>query len=163
MRSLVCNEGGMLTDPFRTNQLTSTIIGAAIRVHRATGPGLLESAYVACFEFELRDTGLSVVLQHPIPLHYRNIRLNTVYRADMMIEDTVLVEVKAVDSLAPIHTAQMVTYLKLSEKPVGLLINFNAGVLKDGLKRIVNPRLLKRELAVMEGVPSPAPNPSSPE
>lgn len=129
----------MLIDPFSTNRLTSIIIGGAIRVHRATGPGLLESVYFPCLLFEVRQSGLAVVTQWPIPLVYRGIHLEAGYRADMLVEDTVLVELKSVDSLSPIHTAQMLTYLKLSGKPVGLLINFNVPVVKDGIKRILNP------------------------
>ena len=94
---------------------------------------------------ELQESGLSVVLQCPIALVYRDIRLDAGYRADMLVEDTVLVELKSVESLAPIHTAQMLTYLKLSGKPVGLLINFNVPVLKDGVKRILNPDMRNRE------------------
>lgn len=139
----------MLTDPFSTNRITSTIIGGAIRVHRATGPGLLESAYSPCLGFELRESGLSVALQYPIPLVYRGICLDADYRADMLV-DTVLVELKSVESLAPIHTAQMLTYLKLSSKPVGLLINFNVPVLKDGVKRILNPEMVRNERALAE-------------
>ena len=133
----------MLTDPFSTNRITSTIIGAAIRVHRATGPGLLESVYLPCLAFELRESSLSVSLQYPIPLVYRGIHVDAGYRADMLVDDTVIVELKSVESLAPIHTAQMLTYLKLSRKPVGLLINFNVPVLKDGVKRVLNPEMLK--------------------
>jgi GxxExxY protein len=135
----------MLTDPFGTNPITSSIIGCAIRVHRETGPGLLESAYFSCMVFELKEARLSVLLQYPIPLVYRGIHLNAGYRADMLVDDTVLVELKSVESLAPIHTAQMLTYLKLSRKPVGLLINFDVPVLKDGVERILNPEMLKRE------------------
>jgi GxxExxY protein len=153
----------MLTDPFSTNRITSTIIGAAIRVHRVTGPGLLESAYVPCLVFELQNAGLSVAVQHPIPLVYRDIRMDAVYRADMLVDDTVLVELKSVESLAPIHTAQMLTYLKLSSKPVGLLINFNASVLKNGLKRILNPEMVKPGQASSEGGISRPPDPSFPE
>ena len=153
----------MLTDPFSTNRITSTIIGAAIRVHRVTGPGLLESAYVPCLVFELQNAGLSVAVQHAIPLVYRDIRLDAVYRADMLVDDTVLVELKSVESLAPIHTAQMLTYLKLSSKPVGLLINFNASVLKNGLKRILNPEMVKPGQASSEGEASRPPDPSFPE
>ena len=131
----------MLTDPFNTNRLTSTIIGAAIRVHRVTGPGLLESVYLPCHVFELREAGLVVQTQWPIPLVYRGIHLEAGYRADMLVNNVVLVELKSVDALSAIHTAQMLTYLKLSGKPVGLLINFNVPVLKDGVKRIVNPSL----------------------
>jgi GxxExxY protein len=133
----------MLTDPFSTNRITSTIIGAAIRVHRATGPGLLESAYFPCLLFELQEAGLATLLQHPIPLVYRGIRLDAGYRADMLVDDTVLVELKSIEALAPIHTAQMLTYLKLSGKPAGLLINFNVPMVKDGIKRMLNPNMLK--------------------
>ena len=129
----------MLTDPFSTNRITSTIIGSAIKVHRATGPGLLESAYFPCLLYELQECKLSVSVEYPIPLVYRSVRLDAAYRADMLVEDTVIVELKSVDSFAAIHTAQMLTYLKLSQKPVGLLMNFNVPVLKQGIKRIVNP------------------------
>ena len=142
----------MLTDPFGTNRITSTIIGAAIRVHRATGPGLLESAYFPCLRFELQEAGLVIFPQYPIPLTYRGIRLDAGYRADMLVDDTVLVELKSVETLAPIHTAQMLTYLKLSGKPAGLLINFNVPVVKYGIKRILNAQMLK------PGQP-PAPSP----
>jgi len=133
----------MLIDPFDTNRITSTIIGCAIRVHRATGPGLLESAYTPCLVFELQEARLSIALQYCIPLIDRGIELAASYRADMLVEGLVLVELKAVESLSPIHTAQMLTYLKLSKKPVGLVINFNVPVLKNGIKRVVNPELLK--------------------
>ena len=113
-----------------------------MRVHRVTGPGLLESVYLPCHVFELRADGLVVQTQWPIPLVYRGIRLEAGYRADMLVNDVVLVELKSVDALSPIHTAQMLTYLKLSRKPVGLLINFNVPVLKQGVKRIVNPDLV---------------------
>jgi GxxExxY protein len=135
----------MLIDPFSTNRLTSVIIGGAIRVHKATGPGLLESVYFPCLLFEVRQSGLAVVTQWPIPLVYRGIHLEAGYRADMLVEDTVLVELKSVDALSPIHTAQMLTYLKLSRKPVGLLINFNVPVLKDGVKRILNPGIAQAD------------------
>jgi len=135
----------MLTDPFQTNRITSTIIGRAIRVHRATGPGLLESAYSPCLVLELQEAGLSVAVQHAIPLIYRGINLDVGYRADMLVDQTVLLELKSVESLGPIHTAQMLTYLKLSGKPVGLLINFNVPVLKNGVKRILNPDMVKSE------------------
>jgi len=131
----------MLTDPFSTNRLTSTIIGAAIKVHRETGPGLLESVYLPCLTFEVRQCGLVVETQWPIPLVYRGIHLEAGYRADMLVGDTVIVELKCVEALAPIHTAQMLTYLRLARKPVGLLINFNVPVLKDGVKRILNSNM----------------------
>ena len=96
---------------------------------------------------ELQESGLSVHLQFPIPLSYRENRLDAGYRADMLVQETVLVELKSVEALAPIHTAQMLTYLKLSGKPVGLLINFNVPVLKDGVKRILNPDMRNSERA----------------
>jgi GxxExxY protein len=155
----------MLTDPFGTNRITSTIIGAAIRVHRATGPGLLESAYFPCLRFELQEAGLVIFPQYPIPLTYRGIRLDAGYRADMLVDDTVLVELKSVETLAPIHTAQMLTYLKLSGKPAGLLINFNVPVVKDGIKRVLNAEMLKTAQASPEPVEesggvAKTPNPS---
>jgi GxxExxY protein len=152
----------MLIDPFSTNRLTSTIIGGAIRVHKATGPGLLESVYFPCLLFEVRQSGLAVVTQWPIPLVYRGIHLEAGYRADMLVEDTVLVELKSVDSLSPIHTAQMLTYLKLSGKPVGLLINFNVPVLKDGVKRILNPALAQADRSIANVSPEED-KPSFPE
>ena len=93
----------------------------------------------------MQDAGLSVAVQHPIPFIYRGITLDVGYRADMLVDQTVVVELKSVESLGPIHTAQMLTYLKLSGKPVGLLINFNVPVLKNGVKRILNPDMLKSE------------------
>jgi GxxExxY protein len=134
----------MLLDPFGTNSITNTIIGSAIRVHRATGPGLLESVYLPCLRVELQQSGLTVAVQYPIPLIYRGLQLDAGYRADMIVDDKVIVELKAVEALAPIHKAQMLTYLKLSGKPTGLLINFNVPILKDGVQRVFNPAMLKR-------------------
>ena len=138
----------MLTDPFQTNRITSTIIGRAIRVHRATGPGLLESAYSPCLVLELQEPVCRLRFSTPFPLIYRGLNLEASYRADLLVDDTVLVELKSVESLAPIHTAQMLTYLRLSGKPVGLLINFNVPVLKEGVKRILNPSMLKSERSI---------------
>lgn len=122
----------------RLNQITENIIGAAIDVHRALGPGLLESAYEACLVFELAQRGLKVEQQRPLPVVYREVRLDCGYRLDLLVEDAVIVEVKAVDRLAPIQEAQLLSYLKLSGCKVGLLINFNVTVLKNGLRRVVN-------------------------
>jgi GxxExxY protein len=122
----------------RLNGITETIIGAAIEVHRSLGPGLLESAYEACLAFELTERGLKVHSQKPLPVIYREIHLDCGYRLDLLVEDSVIVEVKAVDGLAPIHQAQVLSYLKLSGCKVGLLINFNARVLKEGIRRVVN-------------------------
>jgi GxxExxY protein len=129
----------MLTDPAGTNDVTHDIIGCSIRVHKVLGPGLLESAYAPCLAFELTESGHSVEIRKPVPLVYRSVTLDVCYWLDMMIDGRVIVELKSVEALAPIHDAQMLTYLRLTRCPVGLLINFNAPVLKDGIRRIVNP------------------------
>lgn len=118
--------------------LTGTIIGAAIRVHRELGPGLLESAYEACLAYELAQAGLAVERQVALPLVYKEVKLDCGYRLDMLVEKSVIVEVKAVDGVLPIHEAQVISYLKLSGCRVGLLVNFNVKVLKDGIRRFVN-------------------------
>jgi GxxExxY protein len=115
--------------------LTETIIGAAIQVHRKLGPGLLESVYEACLEWELVHLGYTVQRQVPIPVNYENISLEAGFRLDLLVENEVIVELKAVEALLPIHKAQLITYLKLSGKKVGLLINFNVKTLKDGVWR----------------------------
>lgn len=120
------------------NEITDQIIGAAIEVHRALGPGLLESAYEACLAFELTRRGFVVEQQQPLPVVYREVKLDCGYRLDLLVEGKVIVEVKAVKHLAPIHQAQLLSYLKLSGCRVGLLINFNVEVLKDGIRRVVN-------------------------
>ena len=121
------------------NKLTEQIIGAAIHVHRTLGPGLLESAYEACLHRELVTRGLKVERQKPLPLVYDDIALDCVYRMDMVVEDAVVIEVKSVTKLDRVHEAQMLSYLKLSKKWVGLLINFNVRVLTEtGIKRLVN-------------------------
>jgi GxxExxY protein len=120
------------------NKLTEAIIGAAIDVHRNLGPGLLESAYEACLCFELGERGLKVEQQKPLPVIYKNIQLDIGYRLDLLVEDKVVIEVKAIEQLAQIHQAQLLSYLKLSGYQVGLLINFNERMLKNGIKRIVN-------------------------
>ena len=122
----------------RLDQITRRIIGAAIEVHKALGPGLLESAYQACMAFELRERGLHVQEQEPLPVTYKNVHLDCGYRMDVVVESLIVVEIKAVEQLAPIHQAQLLSYLRLSGKRVGLLINFHARILKQGLKRIVN-------------------------
>jgi len=121
----------------KLNHITDAIIGAAIEVHRALGPGLLESAYEACLAFELAQRGLRVSQQKPLPVIYKGVELEVGYRLDLLVEDAVIVELKAVDHLAPIHEAQLLSYLKLSGYSVGLLINFNVQVLKHGIKRLV--------------------------
>lgn len=120
------------------NRLTGIIIGAAIEVHRILGPGLLESAYEACLAFELKSRGLKVERQMELPLCYKGINLDCGYRLDLLVNDAVIVEIKAVHAIAPIFQAQLTSYLKLSRCTVGLLINFNVLMLKDGITRIVN-------------------------
>ena len=120
------------------NRVTGDIIGSAIEVHRALGPGLLESAYESCLVFELVQRGLKVEQQKPLPVVYRGVQLDCGYRLDLLVESTVIVEVKAIDRLAPIHRAQLLSYLKLSGCEVGLLINFNVQTLKQGIIRMVN-------------------------
>ncbi len=117
--------------------LTSQIIGAAIEVHRALGPGLLESAYRRCLCHELSLRGLAYREEVPIPIKYKGMQLECGYRADLIVEDCVVVELKAVEALTGIHTAQLMTYLKLSAKKIGLLVNFNSHLLKDGIERVV--------------------------
>ncbi len=120
------------------SQVTEVIIGCAIKVHRGLGPGLLESAYEACLFHELSKTELKIEKQKPLPLVYDDVKLDCGYRLDLLVEGKVIVEVKAVKALEEIHTAQLLTYLKLSGCRLGLLINFNVLLLKDGIKRIVN-------------------------
>ena len=109
-----------------------------MKVHTALGPGLLESAYEACLLYELRKRGLKVYAQVALPVVYEAVRLDAGYRIDLLVEDAVVVELKAVEKLLPIHEAQILSYLKLSGKKVGLLLNFNVLHLKDGIKRVVN-------------------------
>lgn len=119
------------------NQLTQQIIGAGIAVHRVLGPGLLESAYQKCLCQELGLRGIPFECEIPIPLEYRGIRLEAGYRLDLLVADRVVVEVKAMEAIAPIHEAQLLTYLRLGGWKVGLLMNFNVVVLKDGIRRRV--------------------------
>ena len=121
----------------RINQITEKIIGAAIKVHKELGPGLLESAYHECLYYELKKH-LHLTKEYPLPLVYEGVKLDCGYRADLFVEDKVIVELKSVDQLNDVHTAQILTYLKLSKCEVGLLINFNVLKLTKGLKRIVN-------------------------
>ena len=118
--------------------LTEKIIGAAIEVHKALGPGLLESTYEGCLEHELSLAGISFERQVPLPVSYKSLQLDCGYRLDFLIEKMVVLELKAVEGLQPIHEAQLLTYLKLGGWPIGLLINFNVPVLKNGIKRMVN-------------------------
>lgn len=124
-----------MSEEARLNQISETIIGAAIEVHRALAPGLLEPACKASLAFELAQRGLNAQAQKPLPVVYKTVRLDCGYRLDLLVEDDVIVEIKAVDRLAPIHQAQLLSYLKLSGCKLGLLINFNGPVLKEGIRR----------------------------
>jgi GxxExxY protein len=127
-----------VTERERLNGITEAIIGGAIQVHRVLGPGLLESAYEACLAFELKKRGLRIEQQKPLPLVYDQVKLDCGYRIDLLVEGAVVVEVKSVDAVAPIHEAQVISYLKLSGCKVALLINFNVLQLRDGIRRFVN-------------------------
>ena len=118
-------------------ELTEAIIGAAIEVHRVLGPGCLESTYEACLRHELQLRGIEAVKQKRLPIVYKGLAVEEAYRLDPLVADTVIVELKCVDTILPIHEAQLLTYLKLSGKTVGLLINFNVSVLKKGIVRRV--------------------------
>lgn len=118
------------------NELTEKIIGCAIEVHKRLGPGLLESAYEECLAFELKSAGFSVERQIPVPVVYKDIKLEYGYRIDILVEKTVLLELKSIEAIAPVHVAQVLTYLKFADKQLGLLINFNVPLLKDGIKRL---------------------------
>lgn len=120
------------------NEITEKIIGCAIKVHRVLGPGLLESTYEVCLVHELNKAGLNVRSQVALPVVYDGVTLEAGYRIDLLVEESVIVELKAVDSIHPIHEAQVISYLKLSGKKVGLLISFNVKMLKDGIRRLVN-------------------------
>jgi GxxExxY protein len=122
----------------RANELSNVIIGAAIEVHRHLGPGLLESSYQACLCHELAALNVPFRSQVPLPVVYKGLALDAAYKIDVIVDELVVVELKAVEILAPIHQAQLLTYLRLSSLWLGLLINFNVKVVKDGIKRIVN-------------------------
>ena len=117
------------------NEITEKIIGCAIEVHKILGPGLLESAYEECLVFELQKAGLKAERQKPVPVVYKDIKLDCGYRMDVLVEDQVIVELKTVETFAPVHEAQILTHMKFAEKQVGLLINFNVTLLKNGIKR----------------------------
>ncbi len=120
------------------NDISKKIIGAAIEVHKALGPGLLESAYQECLYFELVNKGLNVRKEVPRPIVYKDVKLDHGYRIDLLVEEQVVVELKTVEFLTDVHFAQTLTYLKLGNYKLGLLINFNVTLLKDGIKRIIN-------------------------
>ncbi len=120
------------------NKLSSRIIGAAIEVHKALGPGLLESAYEECICYELSTGGLSLARQKPLAVQYKGINLDCGYRLDVVVEDAIILELKSCEKIEPIHKAQLLTYLKLSGIKLGLLLNFNVTLMREGIVRIVN-------------------------
>ena len=120
------------------NELSYKIIGVALEIHKTLGPGLLESTYEAALAYDLSNSGLEVRTQVPMPFVYKEVKQDIGYRLDLLIENKVIVEIKSVENLAPVHFAQTLTYLKLADKKLALLINFNTKFLKDGIHRIVN-------------------------
>lgn len=120
------------------NRITSVIVDCSIRIHRTVGPGILEKAYFGCVCYELVSAGLKIHTEKDIPLVYQGVHIDCAYRADLIVEETVIVEVKAIEALAPIHSRQLLTYLRLAHCPVGLLLNFGASTMKQGIKRVVN-------------------------
>ena len=121
----------------KSEMLTKEVIGCAIKVHKALGPGLLESAYEECLSYELNKSGLAIRRQVPIPIVYEEIKLEYGYRIDILVEETLILELKSVEALASVHEAQILTYMKFADKKIGLLINFNCTLLKNGLKRYI--------------------------
>ena len=122
------------------NLLSYKVIGLAIEVHRQLGPGLLESAYQACLIYELQKSGIKVEKEIPLPISYKEIKLDQGYRIDLLIEDKLVVELKTVEDFNSVHFAQILTYLKLGNYPLGLLINFNSKILKNNIKRFINTK-----------------------
>lgn len=120
------------------NQISNIIIGCAIEVHKVLGPGLLESAYENCLAYELRQKGLEVLQQVPMPIVYKEVKLDHGYRMDLVVSRRVVVEVKSVEYISDVHEAQLLTYLKLGDQRLGLILNFNTLILKSGIKRLVN-------------------------
>lgn len=120
------------------NEISEKIIGAAIEVHRTLGPGLLESAYQECLIFELKSLGFQVDKEKTLPIIYKEMKLDHGYRIDLLVENKIVLELKTVEFLTDVHTAQILTYLKLGNYPLGLLINFHTKLIKNGLKRYIN-------------------------
>jgi len=120
------------------NELSKIVVDCAFKIHTTLGPGLLESVYVAALAYELRERGLKFVTEQPIPVVYENVRLELGFRADLIVGDKLIVEVKSIKALAPVHGKVLLTYLRLADRKLGLLINFNVDLIKDGIKRVVN-------------------------
>lgn len=120
------------------NEISKITVDCIFKVHKNLGPGLLESAYEECLYYELNKTGLTIERQKPLPLIYETVKMEVGYRVDLMIEKKLIIEIKSVDALTDVHRAQVITYLKFSGCKLGLLVNFNVALIKDGIKRIVN-------------------------
>lgn len=129
----------LLVRPLQLNEISGEVVDGAIKVHSALGPGLLESAYLDCLEYELRDRGLMVQAEVPLPLVYRGLHMSIAYRIDLLVENAVIVELEVARKLHPVHEAQLLSYLILSGKKIGLLINFHVAHLRDGIKRMAAP------------------------
>jgi GxxExxY protein len=127
-----------MTDDSQLEQVAHEIIGAGLDVHRNLGPGLMESVYEICLTSEIQERGLRVERQKPLPVHYRGLRLDCSYRLDLLVEDLIIVEIKSVETILPLHKAQLLSYLRLSGYRLGLLINFDVPRLKDGIRRIIH-------------------------
>ena len=121
----------------KIDKLSNRIIGLALEVHRNLGPGLLESAYQQCLAYEFNKNSIDFVSEHPIPVKYKEININCSYRADFIVEQCIILELKAVEKILPIHEAQLITYLKIADIKLGLILNFNVKYLKQGIKRII--------------------------
>jgi GxxExxY protein len=135
-----------MSGTIENDPLTEKIIGLAIDIHRHLGPGLLESAYEKCLAFEVTQAGIAFERQIGVPVIYKSIRLDCAYKLDLKVENQIIVEIKSVERLMPIHEAQVITYLRLTGLPVGLLLNFNTNVLKNGIRRLVNSHRLTASL-----------------
>ncbi len=123
------------------NQIATIVVNASYKVHKSLGPGLLESAYEECLYYELKKQGLQVEKQKPLPLVYESVKMDIGYRVDLMVENKFIIEIKSVESINDVHLAQILTYLKLSDCKLGMLINFNVSLVKNGIKRIINGSL----------------------
>jgi len=130
-------ENPLKFNPMEPNQITEKIIGCAIEVHKILGPGLLESVYEECLSYELITSGLTILRQVAVPIVYKELRLEQGYRIDILVENSVVVELKSIDAFNPVHEAQILTYMRLANKSIGLLLNFNVLLLKKGIKRYI--------------------------
>lgn len=129
------------------NSITEKIIGASMKVHSAIGPGVLESVYRKCLQHQLKKLGLEVQSEVKLPIKYEGMSLESGYRLDLLVESCVVIELKSVDAILPIHKAQLLTYLQLANKPLGLILNFNVVHMRDGIKRVLNNRHVKAKAA----------------